>query len=339
MDTRSRICSNENALCPIRKQSRPPMTISRDMLATFLQVVDGLSVSHAADELGVGKSVVSKRVAQLEEALGATLFARSTRRIVLTPAGEVYASHARRALAELLAGEEEVRALRSEMSGRIRLTAPVSWGQRVLAKQLPCFLKEFPGIEIDLQLADRIMDLAFERIDIALRWSTAPAPEFVCTPVARVDWVMAAAPAYLAEAGQPAQPQELRHHTCLAYWRESSDEAWLLARESDPGEQVQVRVSSRYHVDNPEAVVDAALAGMGIALMPSYLCREALQDGRLRPVLPDWVPRTKFGTLITALTTPDRLRVGRNRALLSFLRQDLQPGADQSQRASASLGT
>ena len=80
-------------------------------------------------------------------------------------------------------------------------------------------------------------------------------------------------------------------------------------------------------------------AGMGIALMPSYLCREALQDGRLRPVLPDWVPRTKFGTLITALTTPDRLRVGRNRALLSFLRQDLQPGADQSQRASASLGT
>lgn len=315
------------------------MTISRDMLATFLQVVDGLSVSHAADELGVGKSVVSKRVAQLEDALGATLFARSTRRIVLTPAGEVYAAHARRALAELRAGEEEVRALRSEMSGRIRLTAPVSWGQRVLAKRLPCFLKEYPGIEIDLQLADRIMDLAFERIDIALRWSTAPAPEFVCTPVASIDWVLAATPAYLLDAGMPAAPQDLRHHTCLAYWRESSDEAWQLARAGSPDEQVQVRVSSRYHVDNPEAVVDAALAGLGIAMMPSYLCQDALDDGRLRPVLPDWVPRTKFGTLITALTTPDRLRLGRNRALLGYLRQDLQRDPAQSQRASASLGT
>lgn len=315
------------------------MTISRDMLATFLKVADGLSVSHAADELGVGKSVVSKRVAQLEEALGATLFARSTRRVVLTPAGEVYAAHARRALAELLAGEEEVRALRSEMSGRIRLTAPVSWGQRVLAKQLPSFLKEYPGIEIDLQLADRIMDLAFERIDIALRWSTAPAPEFVCTPVAVIDWILAATPAYLTEAGVPLEPRDLQHHACLAYWRGSSDEAWVLARHNDDQQQVQVRATSRYHVDNPEAVVDAALAGLGIGLMPSYLCQDALDDGRLRPVLPDWVPRTKFGTLITALTTPDRLRVGRNRALLGYLRQDLLREPVQSQRASASLGT
>lgn len=339
MDTAGRICSNANALCPIRKQSQPPMTISRDMLATFLQVVDSLSVSHAADELGVGKSVVSKRVAQLEEALGATLFARSTRRIVLTPAGEVYAAHARRALAELLAGEEEVRSLRSEMSGRIRLTAPVSWGQRVLAKRLPCFLKEYPGIEIDLQLADRIMDLAFERIDIALRWSTTPAPEFVCTPVAVIDWVLAATPAYLNEAGMPQLPHDLQHHACLAYWRETSDEAWVLTRRGGDHQQVQVRATSRYHVDNPEAVVDAALAGLGIALMPSYLCQDALDDGRLQPVLPEWVPHTKFGTLITALTTPDRLRVGRNRALLGYLRQDLERGAAQSQRASASLGT
>lgn len=315
------------------------MTISRDVLATFLQVADSLSVSHAADELGVGKSVVSKRVAQLEDALGATLFARSTRRIVLTPAGEVYANHARRALAELQAGEEEVRSLRSEMSGRIRLTAPVSWGQRVLAKRLPHFLKEYPGIEIDLQLADRIMDLAFERIDIALRWSTAPAPEFICTPVAVIDWVLAATPAYLNDAGMPKAPHDLQHHACLAYWRETSDEAWVLARRDNAHQQVQVRATGRYHVDNPEAVVDAALAGLGIALMPSYLCQDALDDGRLQPVLTDWVVCTKFGTLITALTTPDRLRVGRNRALLGYLRQDLQTDPVQSQRASASLGT
>lgn len=293
------------------------MSLSRETLSTFLRVADTLSVSRTADELGVGKSVVSKRVAQLEDQLGATLFARSTRRVVLTPAGEAYLAHARRALAELTAGEEAVRALRSALSGRIRVTAPVSWGQRVLAKRLPEFLKRHPAIEIDLQLADRIMDLAFEGIDIALRWSSAPAPEFVCTPVAAIRWVMAASPGYLADAGQPRHPDDLQHHACLSYWRESSDGAWTLARGD---ERCAVRVPSRYHVDNPEAVVDAALAGLGVGLMPGYLCEEALDAGRLRPVLPDWTPLTKFGTRITALTTPERLRVGRNRALLDFLR-------------------
>ena len=123
------------------------MAVSSDMLAAFVKVVDCTGVSNAALELGVGKSVVSKRVAQLEQLVGATLFARSTRRIALTPAGEAYADFARRALAELSAGEERSRALRSELTGRIRLSATVSWGQRVLAVKLPVFLRLHPAIE------------------------------------------------------------------------------------------------------------------------------------------------------------------------------------------------
>ncbi len=298
--------------------NRTAVTISTDMLATFVKVAEGLSVSRAADELGVGKSVVSKRVAQLEEALQSTLFSRSTRKIVLTPAGEAYLDCARRAIAEMSAGEERLRSLRTDLTGRIRLTAPVSWGQRVLAKRVPEFLRQHPAIEIDLQLADRKMDLAFERIDIALRWSAETPASFSSVTVAAITWALAASPAYLAARTAPRVPADLERHDCLCYWREHADDAWTLAR----GKQaVAVRARSRYHVDNPEAVADAALHGLGIAMLPGYLCDDALADGRLVRVLPGWLPQTRFGTQITAVATPERMRIVRNQAFLAFLRE------------------
>lgn len=288
------------------------------MLAAFVKVADSASVSRAAMELGVGKSVVSKRVAQLEGLVGATLFARSTRRIALTPAGEAYAEFARRALAEMGAGEERLRALRSELTGRIRVSATVSWGQRVLAATLPEFLRLHPGIELELQLADRMVDVAYERIDIALRWSATPPQGLVCEPVAVVDWSVVASPAYLAEAGTPQSPADLGRHSCLCYWREASDELWTLAHA---GQMARVQVHGRYHVDNPEAVAEAAIAGLGIAMLPDYLCQDGLADGRLQRVLPGWAPQTKFGSLISAVTTAERMRLPRNQVLLAFLRQ------------------
>ena len=288
------------------------------MLAAFVKVAEKLSVSAAAVELGAGKSVVSKRVAQLEASVKATLFSRSTRRVALTPAGEAYLGFARRALEEVAAAQERLHNLRHELTGQIRLTAPVSWGQRVLAKRLPEFLRQHPAIEIELLLADRLMDLAYERIDIGLRWTTAAAPELSSVPVARVAWVIAAAPRYLAEAGTPLEPQDLAAHPCMCYWRESSDDAWTLSLGQ---RREQVRVRGRYHANNPEAVVDAALAALGVALLPRYLCDEALAEGHLVAVLQAWTPQTKFGTRITAVAAPERMRFARNQAMLAFLRQ------------------
>ena len=296
------------------------MAVSFDMLAAFVKVAESASVSRAALGLGVGKSVISKRVAQLEALLGTTLFARSTRHIALTPAGEAYAEFARRALAEMSAGEERLRALRSELTGCIRLSATVSWGQRVLARQLPEFLRLHPAIELELQLADRLVDVAYERIDIALRWSSTPPRGLLCEPVAVVGWLVVAAPGYLAAAGTPLTPESLARHSCLCYWREASDELWALARA---GRIKRVRVHGRYHVDNPEAVAEAAMAGLGIAMLPDYLCHAALADGRLVRVLPGWAPQTKFGSLISAVATAERMRLSRNQVLLSFLKQQL----------------
>lgn len=291
--------------------------ISTDMLAAFVKVAETSSVSRSAQGLGVGKSVVSKRVAQLEEVVGTTLFSRSTRRVALTPAGETYLEHARRALAEMAAGEERLRALRSDLNGRIRVTAPVSWGQRVLSRRLPEFLRLHPGIEIELMLADRVMDVAYERIDVALRWSaTAAQPDLNVTPVAVVSWMLAASPAWLAMVGEPKEPADLPALPCLFYWREPSDDWWTLV---DGPRRQRVHVRSRYHVDNPEAVLDACLQGLGVALLPDYLCADALVEGRLVRVLPGWTPQTRFGNQITALVPPERLRLPRNRELLRFL--------------------
>ncbi len=292
------------------------------MLAAFVQVAEHLSVSAAAQALGVSKSVVSKRVAQLEQAVRATLFSRSTRRVALTPAGEAYLDFARNALRAVADADERLRDLRQELSGQIRITAPASWGQHVLAPLLPAFLAQHPAIEIELLLGDRLMDIAYERIDLALRMSTTGAPDLVATPVARLDWVVCAAPAHLARAGRPEAPADLVTHPCMSYWRERSDDAWVLQRDGD-GARETVRVQGRYHANNPEAVAQAALAGLGVALLPVYVCQGALADGRLQRLLPSWTPLTKFGDRITAVATPERLRLLRNRALLDHLRAAL----------------
>ena len=298
------------------------------MLDAFVKVAAHLSVSAAARELGISKSVVSKRVAQLEQAVRATLFSRSTRRIALTPAGEAYLDFARSALRAVADADERLRDLRQELSGQIRLTAPVSWGQQVLARQLPAFLARHPAIEIELQLSDRLMDIAYERIDLALRMTSSAAPDLVATPVARLDWVICAAPAHLAQAGAPGTPAALVDHPCMSYWRESSDDAWQLRR----GDELQtVRVQGRYHANNPEAVADAALAGLGVALLPTYVCSDDLANGRLLRLLPDWTPVTKFGSRITAVAAPDRLRLLRNRALLAYLQEVLGAESERPQ--------
>lgn len=290
------------------------------MLQAFVEVAGRLSVSGAAQALGVSKSVVSKRVAQLEQAVHATLFSRSTRKVALTPAGEAYLDFARSALRAVADADERLRDLRQDLSGQIRLTAPVSWGQHVLARLLPAFLARHPAIEVELLLGDRLMDIAYERIDLALRMTSHAPADLVAVPLARLDWVVCAAPEHLARAGTPATPAALRAHPCMGYWRETSDDAWQLRR----GEELAtVRVQGRYHVNNPESVAWAALAGLGVALLPAYACAEALASGRLLRLLPDWTPVTKFGDRITAVAAPDRLRLGRNRALLDYLREAL----------------
>jgi len=313
-------------MIPSERQQRP---ISTDMLSAFIKVAQSSSVSQAAVALDVSKSLVSKRIAQLEERLGATLFSRSTRKVALTPAGDVYLEFAQRAVNEISGGLERVRVLKTELTGTLRLTAPVSWGQRVLAKQLPEFLRLHPALEIELRLADRLFDIAAERIDIAFRWSSAAGSEFRSTPMAMVEWFLTASPLYLSLNGTPASPSELMKHSCLYYRRDNSDDIWTLVSEVTKADQipetVTVKVNARYRVDNPEAVYESAAAGLGVALLPDYLCENAIRNGTLVKVLTGWTAKTKFGTQVVALSTPERMKFTRNQFLLDHLKLALAP--------------
>ena len=291
--------------------------ISLETIAIFVTVVETLSVTQTAKSLNIAKSLVSKRIGQLETHLGATLFSRSTRRIALTPTGEAYLPHALKILGEMRAAVEDINAMHHDLVGKIRLTAPVSWGQRVLAKSLPKFLLQHPGIEIELTLSDRLVDMAYEGFDIALRWSAEEdLLKSTRFELSKIVWLLAAAPGFLNKVPDIKQPKDLSSVPSLFYWKDPSDNIWKLQR----GKLLEVvEVESRYHVDNPEAVLTACLEGLGVALVPDYLCREAFETGRLVQVLPQWTPITRFGTRITALCPPERERLPRNAALLAHL--------------------
>ncbi len=296
------------------------MNLTIDMLTAFVRVAERLSLTIAAQELGLAKSVVSKRLVQLEHALGTALLQRSTRRMSLTPSGLLYLSHARQMLANADAATEALRGLRTTLTGSIRVTAPVSWGHRVLGRLLPEFLALHPALEIELLLEDRLMNLAADGIDLALRMSARRTPDLVIIPLMRLDMVMCASPAYLAEAGTPRTPEDLTHHFCLSYWRTIRHDRWDL-RGAD--RLVTIQVPSRYRANHPEAVADAALAGLGVALLPHVFIARELTAGQLVQVLPDWTAETEFGDAVSAVALPDRLRLGRNQALLQFLKARL----------------
>ncbi len=176
---------------------------------------------------------------------------------------------------------------------------------------------QHPGIEIELTLSDRLVDMAYEGFDIALRWSAEEdLLKSTRFELSRIVWLLAAAPGFLNKVPDIKQPRDLASIPSLFYWKDSSDHIWKLQR----GKRLEVvEVASRYHVDNPEAVLTACLEGLGVALVPDYLCREALETGQLVQVLPQWTPITRFGTRITALCPPERERLPRNAAMLTFL--------------------
>jgi DNA-binding transcriptional LysR family regulator len=293
------------------------MNISTDMLQAFVKVAEYLSVSAAARELGVGKGVISKRLAQLEDSIKATLVSRSSRKLTLTPAGLIYLDCAKTALVAMQQADEGLRNLRDQPTGWIRVTAPVSWGMHALSPLIPEFLASYPAIEIELLLQDKLIDLEQEGIDIGLRMSANPALDLVSISVAKFEWVICAAPAYIAVSGQPHEPADLAHYPCMSYWRVLSDNEWHLSKGN---EKLAVKVANRYRANNPEAILNAALAGLGIALLPTYCCAQVLAQGRLVAVLPDWTPITKFGDQITAVIAPDRVGFARNQAFLKFLK-------------------
>ncbi|HJR11856.1 MAG TPA: LysR substrate-binding domain-containing protein [Rhodanobacteraceae bacterium] len=254
----------------------------------FAAVVEYGGFSAASRALNVPKSRLSKRVSQLEDGLGVRLLQRTTRKFVVTEAGERFYRHCQAMLAEARAAAEDVAALRGEPSGLVRLSCPVSLAQSLLAPLLPAFLSRHPQVQLRVLSSNRRVDVIGEGFDIAIRVRDKldSDAELVARSFGPKRVVLVASPAFLAEHGEPRSPQDLSALPVLSLFEQEGEQNWELYDGTCAKTTVPVRprlVSGEFRV-----LIEAAMQGIGIAWVPEQSCIEELRDGRLRVVLPDW---------------------------------------------------
>lgn len=264
----------------------PPTRL--DDLYYYAMVVRHGGFAAAGRALGVPKSRLSRHVNTLEEQLGVRLLQRSTRRFVVTDTGQQLFRHCEAMLAQAEAALEVVETARSEPRGRIRVACPVAVAENMLAPVLPGFLARHPQVRVDLVVSNRRVDLLGEGFDAALRVRTAPSGEdgVVMRSFAELCELLVASPAYLAAAGVPEVPADLAAHQILAFDAERERHAWQL-RSAD-GSESRVELQPRLCCHSFPVLLQSALAGLGIALLPESTVRAALARGDLLPVLPGW---------------------------------------------------
>jgi DNA-binding transcriptional LysR family regulator len=288
-------------------------------LAIFAKVVQMRSFVGAAEELRLSKATVSKVVSRIEKKFGTRLFNRTARRLSVTEAGRQLYERAAHILAEGEAAEDEVIAQSAVPRGRVRLTAPISFGVLHVAPILPEFLEQFPDITIDLHLTDHHVDLVGEGYDAAIRIASLPDSSLVTRTLAPVSRYLVAAPKYLSRYGRPSHPLRLSEHRCIAYIA-TPGETWHFSNAR--GETATVRPLGPLRANNGDAMLPTLITGVGIGILPDFILRDALADRRLEVVLPEW---KSSGGAVHWLTPPGGRRPKRVEVLGDFFQHKLSP--------------
>ena len=279
-----------------------------DVLA-FVRVAETGSFAAAAERMGLSKPVLSRRVARLEERLGARLLTRSARGAQPTGVGQAYYERAAAILADLEAAQEVVAEAVTQVAGPIRLTAPLSFGIAHLAPALADFAEAHPAVELDIGFEDRAVDLVGGGYDLAVRIGRLADSSLVARRIAPVRRVLVASPAYLDARGRPERLADLAGHDGLVY----RNEPWRFRVE---GRWEAARFAVRLRADNGEMLRTAAEAGLGIALLPSFIAAPAIEAGTVAVILRDFP--LQEGAL-HAVMPPGRAVTARVRALVDFL--------------------
>lgn len=256
-------------------------------LKTFVAVAEAGSLSAAARRSGTTKSVVSRRLSDLEARLGTRLVNRTARGLTVTEAGGRFYERALRLLADLAEAEEEAIHERAEARGILRLAAPMTFGTMYLSEALLDFAANHPGLTFDLDLDDRMADLATGGYDLAVRIGRLPDSSLVARTLAPSRHVVCASPDYIAEHGAPDHPDGLKDHACLLYSNRDPNPAWSLTTER---RERSYRVRAALRSNNGEILRDAALSGRGIGLLPTFIAGPAIARGELKPLLLDHPP-------------------------------------------------
>lgn len=293
---------------------------SLDDIRLFIEVLDHGSLSTAAARLGLSKSAVSKRLVRLEDALGARLLNRTTRRLSATPAGAEFADRARRILREVEEAALLVARHGDTPRGLLRINAPVTFGQRHVAPVVGEALSRWPELEIELSLTDRLVDVVAEGWDLVIRIASLVDSSLIVRKLAPVDRILCASPAYLERHGTPSEPADLAGHDCIVYAHAVDRLDWTFVDAA--GRNERVRVHGRLSIDNGDAAHTLVLAGHGVALSPSFIAGADVAAGRLVQLLPDW--RNPFGAAY-AIWPHNRNLSPKVRAMVELLAARLGP--------------
>jgi DNA-binding transcriptional LysR family regulator len=282
-------------------------------MRTFVAVVENGSLSAAASSLGVSLPTVSRILAALERELGSRLLARTTRGLTETDGGRLYYDRCRRILEDLRLADAAVQSHSKVPAGELRVTAPVTFGRRHVASYVTPFLEKYPRLSVYLLLTDRYESLVEQRLDLAIRVAALHDQSLTAIRLGYVQRAVVGSPQYFEKHPPPMHPRELGRHECLHFTHYLRADEWTFQEQ---GHEISLRVRGRLRTNNQDALVDAVLAGAGLAVLPMWLVKDALDKGQLQRVLAEFErPRTPVHAVLPTKGAPPN----KVRAFVDFL--------------------
>jgi DNA-binding transcriptional LysR family regulator len=287
-------------------------------VALFIRIVESGSFSKAAAEFGITQPTATKAVAAMEARLGARLLHRTTRGVSPTEVGALYYDKCKTIAGEIEAADNLATLMQRGVGGTLRISTSVAFGRRVLVPLAIAHMRQHPTLTVDLSFEDRYVNLVEQGMDLAVRMGRLADSTLGSRYLGRNPWVMVAAPSYLKARGTPKVPADLSAHACLIYSTVQGDDRWMLTG-ADGAEQV-VPVRGPLRSNNLSAVLAAARAGLGIAILPWYVARESVADGTVKPILERCALPTQE---IHAVYPSPKLVPGKVSAFIESLREAL----------------
>ena len=297
-----------------------------ESLQLFVEVMRHGNFADVARAHDMAPSSVSRSIAALERELGARLFQRSTRKLTPTEAAAVFYHRLQPALREIESARVAASDLQREISGTLRVSAPAVFTNSAIVPLLPEFSRLYPQLRLDLQISDRYVDLLEDGIDAAIRLGSLADSSLVARRLADMTFRICASPDYLQRHGEPRIPADITDHECLLFPRTGHDLDWLFR---DAGGQIErIGIDGRIQIANSASILACAIAGLGLALLPDWLLRDPLADGRLQPLFADYeVSATDFDSAVWILYPSRSYLPQKTRVFVDFLAQHYPTGS------------
>ncbi len=293
-----------------------------EAMRTLVAAVDGGSLSAASRALNMPLPTVSRRVSDLEAYLGAQLLVRTSRKLLLTEAGENFVATARRLLDDLSEAERMASGEYRAPRGELLVTAPILFGKLHVAPIVHAFLAAYPDVTVRLVLTDQLIDLVESHVDVAVRIGHLPDSDLVALRLGQIRLLVCASPDYLARRGEPARPGDIDGHDCIAFEGLQLDRRWLFGTGAGAH---AITVRPKFSVNTADAVIEAAIAGLGLAQVLSYQPARAIRSGQLKSILVDHAPPPMPVQLVYR---SQRIQPLKYRAFLDFVTPRLKSALD-----------